>query len=138
MTFRKLLFLIFEQNRGRIMMKINIAKYVIAVYSIVYGAVGMIGPMPYGPEVFVYIAQSLIIAVGALLLIPFSLKAMKIQLIVSIAIYGLMAIAGFVVLFIIPLAGLLVFAVIAIPLTLGILSLMWLNKEKDTNKKTSD
>lgn|GEM_PF-1888633 len=120
------------------MMKINIAKYVIAVYSIVYGAVGMIGPMPYGPEVFVYIAQSLIIAVGALLLIPFSLKAMKIQLIVSIAIYGLMAIAGFVVLFIIPLAGLLVFAVIAIPLTLGILSLMWLNKEKDTNKKTSD
>ena len=112
------------------MVKIKIAKYAIAAYSLLFGAVGMIGPISYGPEALVYALQSLIIALGAVLLIPVSMKAMKVMMMASLAVYGLMVLTGSIVLFIIPLAGLLVFAIIAIPFVLSVLSLVWLHKEK--------
>ena len=111
------------------MKKSNITKYIVALYSLLYGSVGMIGPMPYGPGELVYTMQSLIIATGIMLLIPVNEKIKKIMMFVTLGVYGVLAIVGIVVLFIIPIAAALVYVVIAIPVTLSVLTLVLMKKE---------
>jgi len=111
-----------------------VSKMIVALYSIVFGVVGLIGPISYGPEALVYVVQSVMIVIGIVLLIPPLKKFMKLIMMIVTGVYSLIVLTGLIIIFMIPLAGILLLAVIAIPFTFSIVSLGLIKKEKISNK----
>jgi len=59
-------------------MKSKTAKNVVAIYSVVFGALALIGSISNGADVMTYIIETTMIIMGILLLIPTLQKAPKV------------------------------------------------------------
>jgi hypothetical protein len=112
-------------------MKSKTAKNIIAIYSLVFGALGLIGSIGNGAEVLTYFLEAAMILLGILLLIPPLGKAAKGLVITLFVIYSIYIIIGFIYFFILPFLGGLVFAMVGVPFAFGIVYLVRINKENN-------
>ena len=114
-------------------MKSKTAKNVVAIYSVVFGALGLIGSISNMADVMTYIIETTMIIMGILLLIPALQKATKGLIIASIVIYSISIFSGLIMLFIFPLLGALIFGMVGVPFAFGIVYLSRVKKENETN-----
>ncbi len=119
-------------------MKSKTVRLIVGICSVILGALGLIGPISYGPETLVYVFQALMIVIGVALLMPPFQKAMRLLMIIATAIFSLMVVTGLIILFVIPLAGVLIFAMVGIPFAFSILFHVRHHREDKLSKAKSD
>jgi len=113
-------------------MKSQTAKNVVAIYSVVFGTLGLVGSLnSLAADVFTYIIEATMIILGILLLIPSLHKATKGLIVTSIVIYSIYIFSGLIVFFIIPFIGALIFGLVGVPFAFGIVYLARLKKENE-------
>jgi len=105
------------------------AKKVVAIYSIVFGALGFVGSFNDAVDVWTLIIEILLIVLGILLLVPALQKAEKGLIITGLVYYSLLVLAGLVFFFILPFMGFLIWGLSGVPFAFSIVYLVRRGKE---------
>jgi len=106
------------------------AKKVVAIYSIVFGALGFMGSFNDAVDVWTLIIEILLIVLGILLLVPALQKAEKALIITGLVYYSLLVLAGLVFFFILPFMGFLIWGLSGVPFAFSIVYLVRKGKEQ--------
>lgn len=115
-------------------MKSKTAKKVVAIYSLIMGAIALFGTLGQGQfargDGAVLILEVILIVMGVTLLIVSQTHTEKILIVIALIIYSFCMLAGLLVTFVIPPLGLLVMAMYGVPF---IFSIIYLSSKKDKN-----
>ena len=113
-----------------ILMRSLTAKKVVAIYSIVFGGLGLIGSFSDAIDVWTLVIEILLIALGILLLIPALQRAEKGLIITGLVYYSLLVLAGLIFFFIIPFMGFIIWGLSGVPFAFSIVYLVRRGKEE--------
>jgi hypothetical protein len=106
------------------------SKKVVAIYSIVFGAIGLIGSFSDAVAVWALVIEILLIVLGILLLIPALQRAEKGLIITGLVYYSLLVLAGLIFFFIIPFMGFVIWGLSGVPFAFSIVYLVRKGKEE--------
>lgn len=116
-------------------MKSSSAKKVVAIYSIVFATLSLLGTFTETPDVLGIIIVITMLISGIILLIPELKKVEKPLMITLLVVYSVFVLGGLIYFFIIPLIGLIVFGMVGVPFIFAIVFLSL--KAKEDNHVTS-
>lgn len=116
-------------------MKSSSAKKVVAIYSIVFATLSLLGTFTETPDVLEIIIVITMLISGIILLIPELKKVEKPLMITLLVVYSVFVLVGLIYFFIIPLIGLIVFGMVGVPFIFAIVFLSL--KAKEDNHVTS-
>lgn len=111
-------------------MKSITAKKVVAIFSIVFGAISIFGSLDTETTVPSIILAVAIIVIGILLLLPALKKAEKGLMITGLVLYSLFIFMGVLLLFVVPILGVMFMMMFGVPFAFSIVYLVQLNKEQ--------
>ncbi len=116
-------------------MKSSTAKKVVAIFSIIFGILALIGSFGDDPQTTSIIISIGMIVIGILLLIPnFSEKTQKGLIIAVLAYYSLTILVGFAVMMVAPPVGVLIIGIVLVPFIFSIVYLVRQSKEVEEEK----
>lgn len=105
------------------------AKKVVAIYSIVFGALGFFGGLSQELDPITIIIEILLIIMGILLLIPSLQRAEKALIITGLVYYSLLVLAGLIFFFVWTFMGVLIWILSGVPFAFSIVYLVRKGKE---------
>lgn len=111
-------------------MKSNTAKKVVAIYSLVFGAIALLGTVTSEPNTPALILSLAIVVLGILLLVRFLAKIEQGLIITSLALYALFIVAGIIIFIDNKTLGLIAMFMFALPFAFAIVYLVLLSKER--------
>ena len=111
-------------------MKSNTAKKDVAIYSLVFGAIALLGTVTSEPNTPALILSLAIVVLGILLLVRFLAKIEQGLIITSLALYALFIVAGIIIFIDNKTLGLIAMFMFALPFAFAIVYLVLLSKER--------